>query len=293
MGQSKRSINRSISAERWNTKTTVQTPPIPTPLIIAKPEYPSRTRVNLLTHFALRTIFAVKRNTCARIAFCVTLRAMNYWTDFTSLDDVGPETLADYERRAGISVRALLDAIVQDRRRIPPSTSHDVSHSLTCNDPRIKATGALKTYEETKAYKMLIMLAEFRDGATEKFSLRHAYTSANVARATMTEWRSLHPLFDSLMTMIQEEMVDTMRAEAYRRSTVGYEEPIFYQGVNTGEKIRKFSDGLLQFTLMGYDSKFRAKDVNMNVSGSLDSNINIEGLRDKLASRLQAKAKAE
>jgi hypothetical protein len=213
--------------------------------------------------------------------------------DQTLIADIGAETLADYERRAGISITTLLDAIVHDRRRIAPSETMNRSHSLNCNNPNVKATGALQLYEETKAYKMLIMLAEFRDGEAEKFSLRYAYTSANVSRSTMVEWRTLHPLFDSLMATIQEEMVDTMRAEAYRRSTVGYEEPIFYQGVNTGEKIRKYSDGLLQFTLMGYDAKFRSKDVNMNVSGSLDQNINIEGLRDKLANRLQAKAKTE
>jgi hypothetical protein len=148
-------------------------------------------------------------------------------------------------------------------------------------------------YLETKAYKMLVMIAEFRDGPPEaKFSLRHAYTSARVYRDTMQSWRSVHKLFDNIMTSIQEEMVDTMRAEAYRRAVIGHEEPVFYQGVRT-DTVRKFSDGLLQFTLMGYDAKFRAKDVNMNVSGQLDSNINIEGLRDRLAQRLQQKSKAE
>jgi hypothetical protein len=88
-------------------------------------------------------------------------------------------------------------------------------------------------------------------------------------------------------------MVDTMRAEAYRRSVVGHDEPLVHQGLKTGETVKKFSDSLLQFTLMGYDAKFRSKEVNMNVSGQLDSNINIEGLRDRLAQRLQQKAKAE
>jgi hypothetical protein len=95
------------------------------------------------------------------------------------------------------------------------------------------------------------------------------------------------------MDSIQEEMVDTMRAEAYRRSVVGHDEPIVHQGVKTGDTVKKFSDSLLQFTLMGYDAKFRSKDVNMNVSGQLDSNINIEGLRDRLAQRLNSRSKAE
>lgn len=218
---------------------------------------------------------------------------MSFFDDLTTLDQIGAETLAEYERRALVPVAALLDAIQRDRVRHPPSDSAHMPHSLTCNDPTVTATGQLKEHEETKAYKMLIVIAEFRDGPPEaKFSLRHAYTSARIMRDTMQKWRNEHKLFDNIMTSIQEEMVDTMRAEAYRRAVIGHEEPVFYQGVRT-DTVRKFSDGLLQFTLMGYDAKFRAKDVNMNVSGQLDSNVNIEGLRDRLAQRLQQKSKAE
>lgn len=218
---------------------------------------------------------------------------MTFEDDKKLIADRGPETVAEYERRAGISVAALLDAIRRDRVRFPPSDSCLLAHSLTCNDPTVVAKGELALHEETKAYKMLVIIAEFRDGPPEaRFSMRHAYTSAGVHRTTMIDWRGAHKLFDKIMESIQEEMVDTMRAEAYRRAVIGVEEPVHYQGVRV-DTVKKFSDGLLQFTLMGYDAKFRAKDVNMNVSGSLDSNINIEGLRDRLAQRLNAKAKEE
>lgn len=211
-----------------------------------------------------------------------------------TLDQIGAETIADLERRAGISVQALLDSVVRDRARIPENPQGHLGNSLSCNDPTAKAVGLLKQSEESKAYYMLMIIAEFRDGPPEaRFSLRHAYTCAGVARMTMIEWRRMHPLFDSVMESIQEEMVDTMRAEAYRRSVIGHDEPLVHAGLKTGETVKKFSDGLLQFTLMGYDAKFRSKEVNMNVSGQLDSNINIEGLRDRLAQRLQSKAKAE
>jgi hypothetical protein len=165
--------------------------------------------------------------------------------------------------------------------------------SLTCNQPALEAKGLLKKYEETKAYKMLIFLAEFRDGQDERFSMRHAYTKANVSRTAMQGWRHDHPLFDAMVNSISDEMVDTIRAEAYRRAVVGIDEPVFYQGNDTGHRMKKYSDSLLQFTLMGYDSRFRAKDVNMNVSGSLETNVNIEGLRDQLARRLNAKSKTQ
>jgi hypothetical protein len=212
---------------------------------------------------------------------------------YTEIHEIGAETLADLERRAGVSIHALLDSIVRSRVRYPDSDASHLSHSLNCNNPSIKATGQLKKYEETKAYKMLVMLAEFRDGMEERFSLRHAYRKANVSRNSMQEWRKEHPLFDALIDSIQDEMVDTMRAEAYRRSVVGVDEPIFYQGADTGHRVKKYSDSLLQFTLMGYDSRFRAKDVNMNVSGSLDTNVNVEGLRDRLAQRLKSKSKTQ
>ena len=212
--------------------------------------------------------------------------------DFT-LSAIGFQTLAELEGRAGVRVMQLLDEIVRCRARHPDSSSSHIPTSLACNDPTLKAGGFLKADEEEKAYKMLQMLAEYRDGKEQRFSLYAAYKAAGVSRGTMQNWRNDYPLFDALMSAVQEEMVDTMRAEAYRRSTVGHDEPVIYQGVDTGLKVKKFSDGLLQFTLMGYDAKFRAKDVNVNMSGSLDSNINIEGLRDKLAARLKARAKSQ
>ena len=218
---------------------------------------------------------------------------MAFFDDLTTLDAIGAETLAEYERRAAISAPVLLDAVRRDRVRFPPSDSSMIPHSHVCSDPTIVATGELRKIEETKVYKMLVFLAEYRDGPNESpFSQRHAYTKAGIHRQTLIAWRGDHKFFDALVSSIQEEMVDSMRAEAYRRSVVGVEEPVFYQGIRT-DKVVKYSDGLLQFTLMGYDAKFRAKDVNMNVSGTLDSTINIEGLRDRLAQRLQQKSKAE
>ena len=233
------------------------------------------------------------RENCAARPACGLIAYMTKHPDATLLGNVGAETLSEYERRAGVSVEVLLDAIRRDRVRFPPNDSDHMPYSLVCNDPTLAATGDLRLHEESKAFKMLVIIAEFRDGPEEsRFSLRFAYNRANISRDTMQKWRADHKLFDSIMNSIQEEMVDTMRAEAYRRSVVGYEEPVFYQGVRT-DTVRKFSDSLLQFTLMGYDAKFRAKDVNVAVSGQLDSTINIEGLRDRLAQRLTAKSKAE
>ena len=231
---------------------------------------------------------------CALCGFRGLIRFMAFFDDVKLLKDIGPETIAELERRAGISVQTLLDAVVRDRVRHPPNPASHLAHTKECNDPTLVAVGDLALLEETKAYKMLQIIAEFRDGPPEaRFSLRHAYSTAGIHRQTLIGWRGDHKLFDGIMDSIQEEMVDTMRAEAYRRSVVGHDEPLTHQGVKTGDTVKKFSDSLLQFTLMGYDAKFRSKDVNMNVSGQLDSNINIEGLRDRLAQRLNSRSKAE
>lgn len=210
------------------------------------------------------------------------------------VDAVGEETLRDYERRAGITYAMLYDMVKQDRVRFKERGVEEDAESLVYCVPGVEGVGRLWRFERTKAYRMLQILAEFRDGPENaKFSLRHAYTSAEVSRGALTVWRRDHPMFDSLMEDIQLEMVDTMKAEAYRRSVVGHDEPLVHQGVKTGETIKKYSDSLLQFTLMGYDAKFRAKDVNVAVSGQLNTNVNIEGLRDRLAQRLQAVAKSK
>lgn len=229
---------------------------------------------------------------CRRFS-CGIILPMVFNDGYIEIEKIAPETLAEYERRAGVSVHALLDDIRRTRSRFPDSPAANLAHSLACNNPDVKAIGVLKMYEETKAYKMLQLLAEYRDGENERFSLRASYRKVNVSRTTMQDWRKEHPLFDALLDSIQDEMVDTIRAEAYRRSVVGVDEPIFYQGADTGHRVKKYSDSLLQFTLMGYDSRFRAKEVNMNVSGSLDTNVNIEGLRDRLAQRLSAKSKTQ
>lgn len=236
---------------------------------------------------------SVKTAYCGPRAACVLIRSM-WYDDERLLEERGPETIAEYEKRACISVKTLLDAIRHDRVRHPINPTSLMPDSLSCNQVEAVATGALRLHEETKAYKMLVFIAEFRDGPeSAKFSMRHAYTTASIARSTLIAWRTYHKLFDGIVDAIQEEMIDTMRAEAYRRSVVGVDEPLVHQGLKTGDTVKKYSDSLLQFTLSGYDSKFRSKDVNMNVSGSLDSTINIEGVRDRLAQRLQQKSRQE
>lgn len=213
-----------------------------------------------------------------------------------TLEELGADTVAYHEERAGTTLTELLADIVASRARLAEGTASKLPNSLSCNDPTIKAEGPLKYQEETRAWLMLQVLSYYRgenEAGEKRFSLSAAYLKVGVTAMTISRWREVYPLFSAIIDSVQAEMVDSIREEAYRRAVVGVEEPLVHQGHRTGDSVRKFSDTLLQFTLMGYDAKFRKQEIAMNHSGSIDSNVNIEGLRDRLAERLKAKAKAE
>lgn len=216
--------------------------------------------------------------------------------ELITFDELGAETVAYHEERAGTTLADLLNEIVSGRARLEEGSSSTLPHSISCNDPTVRAEGKLKEREETRAWLMLQILSEYR-GANEKgehlYSLSGAYKKVGVSAMTVIKWREIYPTFGQLIDSVQAEMVETIRNEAYRRAVVGHDEPLVHQGLKTGETVKKFSDTLLQFTLMGYDAKFRKQDINMNHSGSVETNVNIEGLRDRLAERLKAKAKSE
>lgn len=216
--------------------------------------------------------------------------------ELITFDELGADTVAYHEERAGVSYQDLLSDIVAARSRLAEGESSKLPNSVSCNDPTLKAVGNLKQREETRAWLMLQILSEYR-GENEKgehrYSLSAGYRKVGVSAMTVIKWRESYPLFGMICDSVQAEMVESLREEAYRRSAIGHDEPLVHQGYKTGETVKKFSDTLLQFTLMGYDAKFRKQDINMNHSGSVETNVNIEGLRDKLAERLRAKAKAE
>lgn len=216
--------------------------------------------------------------------------------ELITFDELGADTVAYHEERAGVRYHDLLADIVASRARLEEGASSNLPNSVSCTDPTVRAEGPLKLREETRAWLMLQIISDYR-GPNEKgehlYSLSAAYRKAGVSAITITRWREVYPLFNSVIDGIQAEMVETLRNEAYRRAAIGHDEPLVHQGYKTGETVKKFSDTLLQFTLMGYDAKFRRQDVNMNHSGSVETNVNIEGLRDRLAERLKAKAKAE
>jgi hypothetical protein len=105
-------------------------------------------------------------------------------------------------------------------------------------------------------------------------NVSNAAKAAGISRSSAYEHKSNDADFSTSWDNVIDDVVDTMEQELYRRSTKGVLEPIFYKGEMVA-KVRKFSDRLLEFGLKGkrpeiYRERF---DVNQNVTGSLDLNI--------------------
>lgn len=171
--------------------------------------------------------------------------------------DLDQDIVREHEKRAGVTYQALMDDIIQARSRLKDSTGANTPWSLGCNNPTLKAQGELKELEEHRAWRMLQILSLYR-GPDEVegvpiYSLAATYRKVQIDANTVSYWREVYPLFSKLMQNVQDEMVEAMRAEVFRRAVVGHAEPLVYQGEPTGHHVRKYSDTLLQFSLMGHD----------------------------------------
>lgn len=101
-----------------------------------------------------------------------------------------------------------------------------------------------------------------------------AAKAAAISRNAAYDHKNSDPDFSQAWDNVIDDVVDAMEQEMHRRATRGVLEPVFYQGEMVA-KVRKHSDRLLEFALKAkrpdvYRERF---DVNTNVSGTLDVNI--------------------
>lgn len=124
---------------------------------------------------------------------------------------------------------------------------------------------ALETQQKQKFLAKLLSTAG---------NVAKASKAAGISRSAAYEHKTADADFSQSWDNIINEVADVMEEEVYRRGTKGVLEPVFYKGEMVA-KIRKYSDRLLEFALKGkrpdvYRERF---DVNQNVTGSLDLNI--------------------
>lgn len=126
----------------------------------------------------------------------------------------------------------------------------------------------LTTDEKAKFIKTLISTGG---------NVSRACKAVTIARSTAYDHKKTDTAFSGLWDDAVEEGLDALEQEARRRAFKGTRKPIYYMGKKI-DYIREYSDTLLIFLLKGgRPEKFRERmDINQNISGSLDVNIEAE-----------------
>lgn len=89
---------------------------------------------------------------------------------------------------------------------------------------------------------------QFLDILEQTANVTRAAEAIGMARRYMYEIREKDPEFKAKWDKAVELGTDALEDEAIRRASEGWDEPVFYQGVQCGY-VRRFSDTLLIFQL--------------------------------------------
>ncbi len=112
-----------------------------------------------------------------------------------------------------------------------------------------------------------------------------AAITAGFSRDNAYDFRARDRTFASAWDDALQQAADVLESEARRRAADGWDEPVFYQGVEMG-LVRKYSDTLLIFLLKGArPEKFR-DNVKVEHSGNVDVAVAIQRLQTALAAVL-------
>ena len=84
--------------------------------------------------------------------------------------------------------------------------------------------------------------------------------AAQVSRQTVLDWRSSNETFATLYLEAEAFAADAIEREVFRRGVAGYDEPLVWQGMLTGDSIRRYSDSLLALLIKAHrPDKFRER----------------------------------
>lgn len=89
-----------------------------------------------------------------------------------------------------------------------------------------------------------VFLSALAEGLTATGAARRA----GLGRRTVFRWKEQDQAFSDAWDSAHQAAVDALEDSAYRRATVGVEEPVFYQGKIVGH-VRKPSDRVLELLL--------------------------------------------
>ncbi len=115
----------------------------------------------------------------------------------------------------------------------------------------------------------------------ETGNVKAAAAAGGIARSTAYLERKNDAEFAAAWDDSQEEAIDTLEAEAFRRGVIGYEVPVYHGGKLAGT-IRKYSDILLLALLNAHGkSRGYSRDSRMQLSGQIEQKHTVRVTTDK------------
>lgn len=108
--------------------------------------------------------------------------------------------------------------------------------------------------------------------------------AANVARSTYYYWIENDPTFAERVEEAREEANDILRAQVRGFAMEGFEKPLHYKGLLTGDKIREHSDSLIQF----WTRSRMPKEFRQNQGIELSESPEMADVRERFLDRLAA-----
>lgn len=140
---------------------------------------------------------------------------------------------------------------------------------------------------------------EFLAGFAEHGTVTAAAKMAGCGRRTVYDWLARDAEFRAAFAEAEQQAVDSLEREAYRRALEGTDEPVYQGGKKVGV-IRKYSDTLLIFLLKGnrptkyrerVDVTFQARELAERLASEVGGGVTAEDIiaeAERLAGRASA-----
>jgi hypothetical protein len=181
------------------------------------------------------------------------------------------EQIAAYEDDLGVvTYHELLEHVMEVRSRVTETHRHIPPINPYTEQDKAKHRDA---YSEKLAQAMLFLLWRFNQEGALSRACDHEWLSYGAVRA----WRKTFPLFDDILTEMEETLVQAADDELYERAVRGVDKPVISQGAVMFVKTK--SDELLKFYLQNNRKKYAAKqEVKTEVTGANGGPIKSVGL---------------
>lgn len=109
-------------------------------------------------------------------------------------------------------------------------------------------------------------------------TVTEACLAAGISRQYVYAVKDADPTFHAAWDLANEEKKEVFEKELARRA-LGYEQPLTFKGMRTGDTVTQHSDLLLMFLLKKLDSSYRDNNkVELNVGDRLNELFNAAGL---------------